>query len=721
MSLKIFIYNKGENYMKALLIAEKPSLMREIQSVYNKHKSEIPFEIDFLSQAGHLLGLKLPSEIDAEKYGIWKMENFPIEVPYVYYVTKGKNELLSKIRTAVKNGNYDFIINAGDAGQEGQLLIDETLKYINNTLPVKRFWSSDLTEDTVLNELLNLRPNEEFINLYNSALVRQHADYQFGMNITGVATLKLGELYKIGRVKAAIIRLIVDRELAIRNFVEKTTYKRAFTYQNKVEFVDDTIYDEKDKVLKALPKTNSATVIDVKETISNTKAPKLFKLATLQQEAYKQLGFNAAKTLEVLQKLYEAKMTSYPRTDCEYISSNENLAGVLRKVSGLIPDVDINDCLSKVAQVKKDTTYCNDKAVASEDHTAILPTGHISKSIGADEQKLYNLILRRFVAIFCDPKKTKNITVKAYADNDKAQGEYIFKESIDLDMGYDKVLNPGAKPRQSCGITFEKGMELTPIKFDIKECVSKPPTRYNDGNIIKILDNPEEYINDSAKKIKYSLGTSATRSTIIEECKKCGYFTVQKGAFYATPKAEKIIDELGDISLFSITNSGRWENMLEGIRNGEENAKTVEDVLLNECQNITYDIKNRNINKSISASSGGSGKTTNCPSCGASIANGQYGAYCSGKCGMQISKFMGKTLNNKQIASLLAGKKTLVKGLPKKNGGTYDAYIKMIGVKEFSYQKDGKTVTGKGYDVEMSFPKTQNLKKKKNNDDLERD
>ena len=711
--------------MKALLIAEKPSLMRSIQAVYNKHKAEIPFEIDFLSQAGHLIALKMPSEIDEEKYKRWKMENFPINVPYIYHVSKGKNELISKIRTAIKGGNYDFIINAGDPDQEGQLLIDETLNYIGNKVSVKRFWSNDLTEEAVLNALLNLKNNEDYINIYNSALVRQHADYQFGMNITGVSTLKFGEIYKVGRVKAAIIRILVDRELAIRNFVEKTTYKRAFTYQNKAEFIDETIYDEKDKALQALPKTNSATVVDVKETISNTKAPKLFKLSTLQQEAHKQLGFNGAKTLAVLQNLYEAKVTSYPRTDCEYISSKEDLTGLLRKIA--FPNTD--DYISKVAQIKNDATYCNDKAISTEGHTAILPTGKNPKGLGEDEQKLYNLILRRFIAIFCDPKKTKNITIKAYADNDKSQGEYIFKESIDLDMGYDKVLNPGAKPRQSCGITFTKGMELTPIKFDIKECVSKPPARYNDGSIIKVLDKPEEYIGNDDKKVSYSIGTPATRSTIIEECKKCGYFTVQKGAFYATPKAEKIIKELGDIPLFSITNSGRWENMLDDIRKGKENAENVEQTLLNECHNIVYDIKNRNIekDKSISSASGGKSSASgnslescNCPACGASIASGQYGAYCSGKCGMVISKFMGKQLSNPQVVSLLSGKKVLLKGLPKKNGETYDAYIKMVGVKEFSYQKNGQTVTGKGYDVEMSFPKTTSVKKKKKSfDDLE--
>lgn len=711
--------------MKALLIAEKPSLMRSIQAVYNKHKAEIPFEIDFLSQAGHLIALKMPSEIDEEKYKRWKMENFPIDVPYIYHVSKGKNELISKIRTAVKGGNYDFIINAGDPDQEGQLLIDETLNYVGNKVSVKRFWSNDLTEGAILNALLNLKNNEDYINIYNSALVRQHADYQFGMNITGVSTLKFGEIYKVGRVKAAIMRILVDRELAIRNFVEKTTYKRAFTYQNKAEFIDETIYDEKDKALQALPKTNSATVVDVKETISNTKAPKLFKLSTLQQEAHKQFGFNGAKTLAVLQKLYEAKMTSYPRTDCEYISSKEDLTGLLRKIA--FPNTD--DYISKVAQIKNDATYCNDKAISTEGHTAILPTGKNPKGLGEDEQKLYNLILRRFIAIFCDPKKTKNITIKAYADNDKSQGEYIFKESIDLDMGYDKVLNPGAKPRQSCGLTFTKGMELTPIKFDIKECVSKPPARYNDGSIIKVLDKPEEYIGNDDKKVSYSIGTPATRSTIIEECKKCGYFTVQKGAFYATPKAEKIIKELGDIPLFSITNSGRWENMLDDIRKGKGTAEDVEQILLNECRNIVADIKNRNIekDKSISSASGGKSSTSgnslescSCPACGASIASGQYGAYCSGKCGMVISKFMGKQLSNPQVVSLLSGKKVLLKGLPKKNGETYDAYIKMVGVKDFSYQKNGQTVTGKGYDVEMSFPKTTQVKKKKKSfDDLE--
>lgn len=694
--------------MRALLIAEKPSLMREIRDAYNSHKKEIGIDIDFLAQAGHLVGLKLPSEIDANKYGKWKLDNFPIDVPYQYHILSGKNDLVKQIKEAIHSGNYDFVIHAGDPDGEGELLVRLVLAYVKNTLPVKRFWSNDITHVSIINALKSLKDDAEYDNIYYAALIRQHADYQFGMNITGISSLKLGELYKLGRVKAAIIRMIVDRERAIRNFVPKTTYKRAFDYQT-CEFLNDDEYETKELATKGIPPFDYAVITNVKDEIKSHKAPKLYKLSTLQSDAHKKLGFSGATTLSVLQQLYEGKYVTYPRTGCEYISTNVDIESILSSVSSKL-NIDKSLFVRSSNDIRNDKTYCNDKAISTEGHTAIIPTGLGNvNALNDNQRRLYELIVRQFAAIFSAPKKVRNLTVTAIAGGNEKYGNFVYKETSDVEVGYEIILNSNYVTKIGKNIVFSKGMTITPITFHIKECTTKPPVRYNDGSLIKAMDNPEEFKDDDDKKVKYKIGTDATRSTIIEDCQKCGYFTKEKGNFVATAKAEKVIDEIGDIPLFNIPNSGRWEMMLEAVRHGEANPDEVEQTLFKECQDITYDIKNRNIQKAaFSGASSGKGSSSNilgvCPNCGANIITGKFGAYCEKKCGMTVSKAMGKSLTDTQIKSLLQNKRILVKGLTSKSGKTYDAYLTPAGLESFSYQSANGPVSGKSFKFEITFP-----------------
>ena len=686
--------------MKAILIAEKPSLMREIQAAYNENRKSIPMEIDFLAQAGHLVGLKMPEEIDEEKYGKWRLDNFPIDVPYVYKVIPGKTDLVSKIKNAVKSKEYDFVIHAGDPDGEGELLIRLVLDYVGNPLPVKRFWSNDLTHGAIANALRAMRDDSEYDSVYNAALVRQHADYQFGMNVTGTATLMTGELFKLGRVKAPIIKMIVDREREIRSFEVTSTWKQAFTFDG-CEFVCDDEFKTKEACVAVFPDTDKAVVSSFKAENKSHAAPKLFKLSTLQTEAHKVLRMSVAGTLSTLQSLYEAKLVSYPRTDCEYISSAVDLDSIVRGVVPVI-GVDKGSLVRSSAEVKKDRNYANDAAIAQEGHTAIIPTGLVPGSLTPPQAALYELVCRRFLSIFAAPKVVKNVTCVAYPDGDENLGKFVWKESYDVDPGYELVANPKYSPKAGTNKTFERDQELRPIEFSAKECVAKPPARYNEGSLIAALDKPEAFKDDNGK-VAYKIGTPATRAGIIEDCIRCGYFEKdKKGVYTPTPKAERIVDEIGDISLFQVTNSGRWESLLEQIRQGKANPMKVEEELLSECHAVVSDIKARNIAKGRSAFS--AEVLGKCPSCGADVVVGKYGAYCKGKCGMIVSKAVGKALTKKEIASLLAGKKTLVKGIKSKSGKIFDAYLTPKGIAEFSYvDKAGNPAVGKSFEFQMDF------------------
>lgn len=689
--------------MKAILIAEKPSLMREIQGIYNKHRNEFDgLEIDFLAQAGHLVGLKMPKEVDEERYGKWNINNMPEIYPYQYKILPGKHDLINKIKTVVKSGDYNFIIHAGDPDGEGELLVRLVLNYIGNKLPVKRFWSNDLTEGAILSALKNLRDDSELDTVYDAALVRQHADYQFGMNVTGIATLKMRDLCKLGRVKAPIIYLLVERERAIRNFIEKVTYKPMFTYKN-CEFVADKSFDEKKDAENFNPKSNQATIIDYKQEKKTKKAPKLFKLSTLQTEANRKLKMSGADTLATLQLLYEAKVTSYPRTDCEYISSAVDIGEIAKSI---LREIKVDTALlTKYPQeVLADKTYANDKAISTEGHTAIIPTGKSLPASASDKEKqLYELICRRFLAMFAVEKVT--LSTKVVAVPDGSENQYVFNESEDVAAGFELVLNPTYILKKGSGVSFSKGATIMPIEFSVKEYISKPPARYNDGSLIEALDKPEAFEGEDGKKIKYKIGTPATRANIIEECKKNDYFTVKKGSYYATPKAEAVIDAFPDVALFNPVESGRWEEIFDNIRSGFVPAKEAEDSLIKAMIDTSNEMK-ESATKAIPKST--AEELGKCPKCGASILKGKFGVYCTEKCGMSIGKYMGKALTESQIKSLLAGKKTLIKGLTSKAGKVYDIYITPDGVEQYSYtKKDGSIANGYQWKFVTEFPKSK--------------
>ncbi len=672
--------------MKALLIAEKPSLMRKIRDVVNQ--KGFKDEITFVAQAGHLLTLKTPAEID-HKYKKWELQTVPVVYPYEYKISDGKEKLLKDIKTELQKDSYDYIINAGDPDQEGELLIRENLVYLNNKLPVKRFWVNDLTPTSIINALNNMKDDSEYDSIYEAALTRQHLDYQFGMNVTQSITLKMGDLCKLGRVKAPIVYLIATRENEIKNFVKETWYQSAFLHKD-VKFINETKYKNKAEV--PVVESEFAKVNEVKSNVKTVPLAKLFKLSTLQTESYRQLKWSGKKTLEVLQRLYDAQAVSYPRTDCEYISSNENLENIFNTV---INEVNVSpDLITRTAaDVKKDTRFCNDTAIAKEGHTAIIPTGNGFKGTDADEEALYEIIARRFIVAFSRPKFVKTTQITATPDG---KTFYVAKHVEDVDVGYVYIINPDYRPKPTLPFICEKGDILSPIEFIIHEAENKPPQRYNDGSIIKALDNPKGYKDANGNIIKYEIGTQATRASIIDECQKNGYFDKKNGAYYATEKALTLIKEFGHIPLFNPVTSGVWESRLKAIREGNESGLTVEKNLINEMISTVTKIKESEITASINKTAKEIGT---CPNCGAPFIDGRYGAYCSKKCGFTINQAFGHKFTLAEQKKLLEGKSLKLTGLKSKVGKTYSATITPVAIE----RTESKGKVYYGYKFNMAF------------------
>lgn len=683
--------------MRALLIAEKPSLMRTIQGVYNSHRNRIGFDIDFLSQQGHLLGLKMPEEVNPS-YKKWDIDALPLSVPRRYKVLTGRNQAqnVKAIKDAVKSGNYDFIIHAGDPDQEGEILVRETLSHIGNTLPVKRFWSNDLTEDAVFHALQNLEEDSTKDNLADAGFLRRNLDYDYGLNLTRALTVKGGALVQVGRVKAALLRIVCDREDEIENFVPSSTYERAFTYQGYT-FVDNSEQFENTDALTAAMQTipTSAEVIDCKQAEKKTKAPKLYKLSTLQADAYAKLGFSLDKTLATLQSLYEKQLTSYPRSGCEYISSHTDIGSIYESVAPFV-GTNINEHHLQhrsFSDITSDRTYCNDRAIASEGHTGIIPTGKTNgfRALSDDEKNLYALIVRRFVAICMPPKKS---IVTAITAKDENGYRYECRGTKDIDPSFEYILNPNYSAK-AFDFAPQAHSILNPVTFEPKEIAKKCPSRYTPKSLVDYLDNPKGFKDEDGSAIKFKIGTDATRSNIVNECIKCGYFSVNKGQYVPSDFARDVVKQFGDMDLFNIDTSAKWESMFEDVKSGEADATVIENEMESALSDMIADVKERPANSLAAyrtAKGGGKsyGKGTktaalveigSCPCCSNGKIFENSKAYsCSNwkadpKCEFTIWKnSFGTNITKTDVKKLIAGK-TIEKKCVSKAGKNYTAEL----------------------------------------------
>lgn len=683
--------------MKALLIAEKPSLMRDIQSVYRTNRNRVGIDIDFVAQQGHLLGLKMPEEVNPS-YKKWDMEQLPLSVPRRYKVLSGRNQAqnVKAIKDAIRSGNYDFIIHAGDPDQEGEILVRETLDYVGNTLPVKRFWVNAQTEEEILPALLNLEDGSARDNLAAAGFLRRNLDYDYGLNLTRAFTVKSGTLVQIGRVKAAILKAVCDREEEIENFVPSSTYERAFKYQNYM-FVDNSEQFETADALTAAMGTipTSAEVISCQHKEKKTKAPRQYDLSTLQGDAYTKLGFAPDKTLATLQSLYEKQLTSYPRSDCAYISSHTDVAGIYGSIAGLVDNDITSHGLNhrSFSEVTSDSTYCNDQAIAKEAHTGIIPTGKTNgiSNLLQDEKNLFALIVRRFVAM-CMPAKKSLIT--SIIAKDENGYRYECSGTKDIDPSFEYVLNPRYNVK-SFDFAPEVHSILNPVTFEPKEIAKKCPSRYTPKTLIDFLKNPKGYEDENGTTIKYKIGTVATRANIINECIKCGYLKTEKKLYVPTPFARAVVKEFGDLELFNIDTTARWESLFIDVRDGEANADVIATEMDEALSDMITDLKGREVESLRMYRNGGNGKSAvkgasgksagtdlgNCPCCSNGKIFENSKAYsCSNwnkdpKCGFTIWKnSFGTNITKTDVKKLLAGK-TIEKKCTSKAGKSYTAEL----------------------------------------------
>lgn len=657
-----------------LLIAEKPDLMRQIEAVYRKCAGKLPYQIDFMSQRGHLVALRQPDELD-ESLKIWQWETLPFHPEdyggWKYKVIQEKRtgkfqtsqERYEEIRAALKSGKYDAVINAGDPDQEGELLIRLVLRQAGNTLPVRRFWTNDLTEKAIADALVNLKDDDRdpmLTNLLDAAYGRQHSDYRFGMNLSRAATLKMGTTVSCGRVETPILAIVCRREQEIRDFKPSTSYGVQAEYAEGFTGVlfdaADASADEKadeearsgvvrfrtreeaQGLIKGLP--GKAETIQCEKKEVRTQPPKLFKLATAQIAAGKN-GYNDAETLAIIQGLYEKKLLSYPRTDCEYLSSAEDFEGTLeavRNLPGLAPFVD-RITPADIARVKKSKRWVNDAALKDEGHSALKPTTTKTdfSSLPRDEQDIYLMVAKRFVSIFLPPIIQEQVTLIADA------GGYTFRSTGKtlVDPGFAEIY--GTKFTDAVIPPHSKGDILEIRKYGVTEKTTTCPKRFTSPDLVAACENPLKYLDDPTLKAlgkRLKIGTPATRSGIIKKLKtkdcggKYGYLTEKKEKktvyIVPTPLGEGIIKNLGSCDICKVDLTGRWEEMLESVRRGALGLAELEKTMMSDVGSLVEDIKNTPMEVLGTRKGSGYKRITACPVCGKDIRAGEKGCFCSG-------------------------------------------------------------------------------------------
>lgn len=685
---------------RALLIAEKPSLRRTIEAVYNKHKSEIPYDCTFMEQRGHLLTLKQPDEID-EDMKEWSWDNLPF-VPeehggFKYKVIKEKKvgsfptsqERFKAIKEELNSGDYDFVINAGDPEQEGELLIRIVLSAAGCKLPIKRYWSNDTTEEKVFDALKNLRDDENdpmLKNLLYAAFARQHSDYRVGMNLSRAATLKLGGRVALGRVKTPIMAIVCHREEEIANFKPSTSYGVKAEYEagfdgqyyvkpdetsssdSEKKKDDDErglVYfdtkEEAEEFIKNLDK--KAEVVSYESKKTETYAPALFKLATIQVAASR-LGYTSDETLDIIQSLYEKGYLSYPRTDCEFLSSHEDFDAMIESASA---DPSVAPYATKIeasaiGRVRKTKKWVDDKQLEKSGHSALVPTAKKPDydELTTDEKKIYDLVARRFIAIFMPPL----VQNRAVLFTDISGNLFKSTGKTLVSPGYTELF--GAKTTDKELPPQTKGDILDVSEFSFAEKTTKCPKRFTDGDLIAVCENPQKYLRDkSLKSLGKSLkiGTPATRSSIISDSliNKDKYLQRKKFGkteyIIPTERGMSIYQNIHDFEICRVDMTGYWEEELEKIRAGELTLPDMENKMKDNVREMVFEIKNADMTGKPSISEMKS--VAVCPKCGRNIISGPKSYYCEGyKDGCKVGawkKICESTLTDDEFLKMLNG------------------------------------------------------------------
>lgn len=693
--------------MKTLIIAEKPSLAKNIVAaitpkpkwVAGKSKNSGHYENEdyIVSYAfGHLLKLNDAEDYNSD-YKSWDIIHLPIipdEFKYKAPTDSGAKAQLALLKALIKRADVDKIVNAGDSDREGEIIIRNILDSAKNKKAVYRLWMPDQTPKTIKAELKKMRPGSDYDNLASEGYARTYIDWLYGINLTRLVTKKAGQLFRVGRVTSPIVTAICERDREIAKFVPKKYYV-ATHEADGLKLTSKHKLDTKKESDELCDKYNKAkTVVSaVKSERKVNPRPKLFALSDLQGVAGSTHKYAPKKTLDIVQKLYEAGYVSYPRTDCRYMANNEKSKA--KDIIAAIKKTGYNN--SALIDFRDDKNIFDSSKV--EAHSAITPTYKIPdiNKLSKDEKAIYEIILRRFMATFwIEDYVTERTSVEI--DN----GYEVFKLSGDV------VVSKGFTAIES----VRKQSELPPLKkgdvitpdFKSVEKETTPPDHYTVETLNAYLRNPfskkekssvggDSDTEEALKEIE--LGTEATRAGLIEAAVVSGYITLINNKYGITSNGECYTDALAELDI-DMTKSKTLELgvLMKKIARGAEPLEAV----ISKAKQDVEDVCRQAVKLDVSKKPIGYGEAyqerrntmaenltlCTCPKCGKAIKENSKAFSCEDKeCGCVIFKtdrFFEKF--NKHMTASIAKElftkgQAHVKGLKSaRTGKLFDATVK---------------------------------------------
>ncbi|MDQ0230447.1 DNA topoisomerase III [Metabacillus malikii] len=699
-----------------LIIAEKPDQASTLCASFQRVKRDGYFEVKanelfpngayFTWAIGHLTQL-CPPEVYRQEWKKWSLTMLPI-IPdkFKYEVTKSKAKQFQTIKTLLHQNQVTEVIHAGDAGREGELIIRNIIALAGVKKPLKRLWISSLTKAAIYDGFQKLLDDEQTKNLYFEAYSRACADWLVGMNASRVYTLLLKEkgmndVFSAGRVQTPTLALIVQREKEIEAFKPEpfweiiATFKvNGKTYKGKWHNDQQTRVTKQELALKIAEfcKEKSALIKEIETERKEYQPPLLFNLSALQATANKAFKFSPKKTLDIAQSLYQKGIISYPRSDSTYVTKGEAelFPGILTRLGSFEQYKDLFPTPKQ--SILQNTRYVNEKKVT--DHYAIIPTEQVVDPfrLSQDEQKIYDLIIRRLIAAHYDKAIYDYSTLITLVDG---RAEFITKGKQQIQEGWRKVIFQNEKEKDELLPNVNKDEVGHVHKVDIKEGKTQPPKRYTEGQLITLMKTAGKHLdNDELEKILSQvegLGTEATRAGIITMLKERKYIDIKKNQVYATDKGKVLIEAVGDHILASAEMTAKWEQRLAEIGDGRASAghfmeltkklsaKIVADAIEHASSWQFEGIEIDSIQRTKSKYTIGK-KLGKCKLCSGDVVDkGEfYGCtnYKTSKCSFTISKkILGKKITQANIKKLLTeGQTDMVKGF-KKGERSFDAIL----------------------------------------------
>ena len=584
-------FDLGVRNMKSLVIAEKPSVARDIARVLGanqKNGGVLEGKKYVVTWAlGHLITLADPEEYD-KKYEKWEMSTLPMmpkDMKLVVIRQTGKQ--FSVVKTQLFRKDIEEIIIATDAGREGELVARWILEKAGCHKPIKRLWISSVTDKAIKEGFANLKDGHAYDNLYRAAVARAEADWLVGMNGTRALTCKYNAQLSCGRVQTPTLAMIARREEEIRQFTPKEYYGVSVETQDvKWTWRDEktksfrTFSREKAEEIRRKTETASLEVTRIEEKTKKSMAPGLYDLTTLQREANQKYGFSAKETLNIMQRLYENhKVLTYPRTDSRYIG--KDIVPTIRerlKACGIGPYRKLAGALMN-KPVQANSSFVDDKKVS--DHHAIIPTEQFVQldHMTNEERKIYDMVVRRFLAVLYPPFEYQQVTMEA-----KAAGEtFAASGKVVKSQGWKEVYEGGdqeeseedeEKLKDQRLPKMQTGQKLKVLRAALNTGKTKPPARFTEATLLAAMENPVKFMETRDKEAVKTigetggLGTVATRADIIEKLFHSFMMEKKGNEIHITSKAKQLL-ELVPEDLKKPELTADWEMKLSQIAKGK--------------------------------------------------------------------------------------------------------------------------------------------------------